>query len=396
MCIDIIIRIFCCILFIIIISHSFNYSKYTLKETTPQKHLNIEDYINNYLSKIPNKFYKSKKEERNFLTKFLNFKDLPTDPNQIYEIKMQLLEKFSKEYKKNLTHIDTVFLTSKWYFGNSFVSMNNLLFYCEILGCKQIILNSNYTLFKWLLKNKIIYNKGNTTIIINQALVNSINCSSPNIVCSFLGGFLYYPMVVKPQVRVEAFKNEVLNNLPKIITHPNDLSIHIRSGDIFTIPKVTVFYAQPPLCFYEKILQNYKFNKIYIIAQDNSNIVIDKLLNIYKNIEFKRHSIKFDISHLIYAYNLVASVSSFFISIIKFNDNVKNMWEYDIYRMSEKYKHLHHDFFKFPIKYNIYTMKPTNYYKKEMFHWSKSVKQLRLMLREKCPYNFVIRTPDTN
>ena len=133
MCIDIIIRIFCCILFIIIISHSFNYSKYSLKETTPQKHLNIEDYINNYLSKIPNKFYKSKKEERNFLTKFLNFKDLPTDPNQIYEIKMQLLEKFSKEYKKNLTHIDTVFLTSKWYFGNYFVSMNNLLFYCEIL-----------------------------------------------------------------------------------------------------------------------------------------------------------------------------------------------------------------------------------------------------------------------
>ena len=309
------------------------------------------------------------------------------------------MEKFSKEYNKNLTHIDTVFLTSKWYFGNSFVSMNNLLFYCEILGCKKILLNANYFKFKWYLKNKIIYNNSlmnNTNIIINQDLEKNINCSSPDTVCSFLGGFLYYPMVVKTQVRVEAFKNELLNNLPKIQTDPNDLYIHIRSGDIFTNPKVTIFYAQPPLCFYQKILTNFNFKNIYIIAKDNSNIVINELLNWYKNIKYKENNIKIDISYLIYGYNLVASVSSFFISIIKFNDNVKNMWEYDIYRMAEKFKHLHHDFFNFTIKYNIYTMIPTYNYKREMFHWSCSKKQLELMLKEECPYNFIIKVPNKN
>ena len=249
---------------ILIISKSYYYSQYKkriLFKEIPKKYLNVNNFINNYLSIIPDKYYKSKKEEKNFLTHYLKLKDLPTEPKLQYEIKKQLLEQFSKEYKKNLTHIDTVFLTNKWYFGNSFVSMNNILFYCEILGCKKILLNANYIMFKWYLQNKIIYNNSiinNTNIIINQALKKNINCSSPNTICAFLGGFLYYPMIVKAQVRVDAFKNELLNNLPKIMTHPNDLYIHIRSGDIFKNPKVTVFYAQPPLCFYQKIVENYK------------------------------------------------------------------------------------------------------------------------------------------
>ena len=148
--------------------------------------------------------------------------------------------------------------------------------------------------------------------------------------------------------------------------------------------------------FIKKQQKIIKFKNVIIIAQDNSNIVIDELLKRYKNIIFKENKINIDISYLIYGYNLVASVSSFFISIIKFNDNVKNMWEYDIYRMAEKFKHLHHDFFNFTIKYNIYTMIPTYNYRREMFHWSCSKEQLNLMIKEKCPNNFSIKVPNKN
>ena len=91
-----------------------------------------------------------------------------------------------------------------------------------------------------------------------------------------------------------------------------------------------MLYAQPPLCFYHKILNDFKFRKIYIISENNANVVIDKLLNENKNIIFKMNKLEDDISYLMFRYNLVASVSSFFTSIIKFNENIKNMWEYDI------------------------------------------------------------------
>ena len=62
--------------------------------------------------------------------------------------------------------------------------------------------------------------------------------------------------------------------------------------------------------------------------------------------------------------------------------------------MREKFNHLHHDFFKFPIKYNIYTMKPSQNYKNEMFDWSKSDQQIYLMLNENCSFNFELKKPN--
>ena len=65
---------------------------------------------------------------------------------------------------------------------------------------------------------------------------------------------------------------------------PNDLIIHIRGGDIFRT-FMGRNYAQPPLCYYEKVLNNYHFFKnIYIVSIDHSNIVVDALLDKYKNI----------------------------------------------------------------------------------------------------------------
>ena len=190
---------------------------------------------------------------------------------------------------------NTVFLTHKWFFDNTFISLNNLIFYCEIIGCKNILLNPKY---HWYIDNKVIYQSNNNkTIIISKASENSINCNNPKVVCSVLGGFLYYPMVIKTQVKLHNLKNAIIKNIPKIETNPNDLYIHIRSGDIFINPKVIWFYAQPPLCFYKKIIKKHKFNNIYIISEDKSNIVIDELLDQYKKIKYKKNDLDIDISY---------------------------------------------------------------------------------------------------
>ena len=56
------------------------------------------------------------------------------------------------------------------------------------------------------------------------------------------------------------------------------------------------------------------------------------------------HSFEIDLAYLANAYNLVNSVSTFAEGAIKINDNLKNLWEYDILRNSEKVIYLHHDF----------------------------------------------------
>ena len=97
-----------------------------------------------------------------------------------------------------------------------------------------------------------------------------------------------------------------------------------------------------------------------------------------------------DISFLCHAYDIVISVSSFVLSAVKLNDNLNNLWEFDMIRPSEKFLFLHHHIFQYSIRYTIYTMKPSDIYISKMFKWEKSPEQIKLMLEEKCPNDFQI------
>jgi hypothetical protein len=107
-----------------------------------------------------------------------------------------------------------------------------------------------------------------------------------------------------------------------------------------------------------------------------------------------KNKLDYDIALLCNAYNIVLSVSSFAISSIKLNYNLKKIWEYDIMRLSEKFLFLHHHIFNFKISYNIYTMKPSDTYASKMFSWTKSKEQIYLMLTDRCPYDFVETIPN--
>ena len=269
---------------------------------------------------------------------------------------------------------------------NTLIAINNAIFYCEIIGCNKIILKDHNTYRKWLITNPIYIEKINITIMIGTA-----NCKDSNVLC--LEGGPFYPNFVKPQIRVQYIKEELLRNLPIVKTESNDLYIHLRGGDAFKEHPVPD-YPQPPLCFYEKIIDNNKFKNIYIISMDKKNIIVDALLNKYKQIIFQTHDYKYDLSLLIHAYNIALSVSSFAVSAIKFNDNLKDLWEYDLIRLSEKFLFLHHHLYKFDIKYKIHTMKPSDIYINKIFNWRKSKSQLKLMIEDKCTYDFVITKPN--
>ena len=238
----------------------------------------------------------------------------------ILKEKEELLKYISKSIKENIKSIETIFLDYKCNFGNQLILLNKVIFFCEILGCKRILLNKD---FYWFIKNKILYKKYEMIIEVGDEK----DYQNKNIIIDRSSNFFWYFNYIKPQFRPEIIKQEILSNLPKMITDPNTLFIYIRSGDIFNV--FCKGYFQPPLCFYHRILNIFKFQNITIIAENKNNPVIDKLLVQFPNIFYKNNSLKNDISYLVYSYNLVGAFSTFINNIIRFNDNLQLFWYYE-------------------------------------------------------------------
>ena len=159
--------------------------------------------------------------------------------------------------------------------------------------------------------------------------------------------------------RFHIFREEIINNLPKVKVHPDDLYIYIRAGDIFKIiNKPCTCYAQPPLCFYTNILNKFKFRNIRIISEDRCNPILIFLEQL-NYVKFVKNNLKLDISYLANSYNTISAKSSFIVSIVKLNNNLKFLWEYDFYKLSERYLHLHYSVYTFSFNYTIYLMKPS-------------------------------------
>ena len=323
-------------------------------------------YLYDYISK----YSSSKKKSDNLNDSLIN--------NE----KKLILDIFLKEAGRNISFGGTLFLARNYHFGNSIAFLNKILFYCEIIGCKTIILDKNAF---WYVKNKIYISKYNILVKVGDKL--EYNNSS---LLYFNSYFLFYSFFnIKPEIRINLIRDEIIRNLIKMNINEKDLYIHIRSGDIFINPHWP--YAQPPLCFYRNILNNNKFNKIHLITQDKNNPVIEKLLNEYSNIIYKSYYIKEDISLLINAYNIVASISSFSTSIIQLNYNLKILFDYNIYKSAEKILHYHYDFFQYPHNnFIIFRMEPSSNYNETMYFWKNSKKQRKLMIKEKCINSFRI------
>jgi hypothetical protein len=319
-------------------------------------------------------------KEDYYINKYLALKDKPLHLNDplIIKEKINILNLFSKDIGKNITFVDNLFFSPDCKFGNCLVILNKLLFYCEIIPCRTIILDKDIF---WFIKNPIKIEKYNFSIKVG-AKIDYQNSSSLYNNYNNLA-FFYYILNIKPEIKINLIRNEIIRNLNKINVGKNDLYIHIRSGDIFIIPHPP--YAQPPLCFYRTILNNNKFNKVYLIAENKNNPIIEKILEEYSNIIYMKNSIKEDISYLINGYNIVSSISTFLNSIIQLNYNLKILFDYNIYKISEKILSYHFDLYQFPhTNFINYRMEPSSKYNQTMYIWKNSKKQRKLMLKEKC------------
>ena len=340
----------------------------------------LQKEIEDYLLPIPSRYEKHKNRELVKVINYLQLKNFSEITNSTlkYETQLKLfneLRSFSKNPNKNISEVNIIYLKESLKFGNSMILLNNLIAYCEVLDIRNVYLNID---MDWPIVDDIFKDRINIYFVSPY----QIDCDDKAVLCPEYKPF-YYLAVVKPEIKIDLFKDEVKRNLPVINTDRNDLYIHIRSGDIFKRRPNTV-YAQPPLCFYQKILNNFFFKNIYLVSENRKNPLIDLLTKEYHEIIFIDNYIDTDAAILSNAYNIVGSMSSFLTTLVMINDNIKNYWDFDNYRLSEKYLHFHHDIYNFKTNYTLYEMKPSEDYRKEMFVWRNSKRQIDLMINEKC------------
>ena len=155
----------------------------------------------------------------------------------------------------------------------------------------KIIIEKNKNIY---INKAILYKKKNITIEPNQTFnLKENNSIIFNVYFFYFNNFRF----LRNLNRFYIFKKQLLNNVPKVMTHPDDLYIYIRSGDIFGQFKNAIQnYYQPPLCFYIKIL-----------FKDKLNPVIPILLSHYSNIKLMKNNLKLDISYLINSFTIFFS-----------------------------------------------------------------------------------------
>lgn len=332
-----------------------------------------------------------------YFTRFDNVFDTYRNETKLsYEyknkFKQYLLKEFSSLFNKTYKKIDVIIFNKRMNLGNAIFVINNLIYFCEILGCKKIYLNKDY----WFVK-KSIYDK-ELNITISPLITNIWNNQTSvyytqNIRFSNIGKLFIYNFI---PVRTYILKNELFSNIKLINTKLEDLYINIRSGkDIFNNNgHAHGNYIQPPLCFYTTIISTFNFSNIYIISNGMENPVINYLLRLYNNIKYFHGTVKEDTAIILSAKNLVLPCSSFSVELIKLSDNLKNLFEFNLIPdLERKLWHFYDRHLK-PLKFNRFIMNPTKKYIEVMKPWRSSKEQIFQMVNEKCYKNFKIVPSD--
>ena len=76
------------------------------------------------------------------------------------------------------------------------------------------------------------------------------------------------------------------------------------------------------------------------------------------------------------------------------NNNLKYFWEYDRYPISLGIPHLHHSLYNLKRRYTLYKMEPSEKYKNDMIIWENSPEQIKIMLEDTCPNDFITCKPN--
>lgn len=109
----------------------------------------------------------------------------------------------------------------------------------------------------------------------------------------------------------------------------NHLVIHLRGGDAFG-PHAHNEYGQPPVAFYELVLNDQSWSHVTIVSEDDVNPVLPHILDLAEKAGIPRSmqsgSLHEDMEYLLSATTLVSSRTTFIPAIAAFSDNLSTVY----------------------------------------------------------------------
>jgi hypothetical protein len=209
--------------------------------------------------------------------------------------------------------------------GNNIHQLTNALIYAKYLNMNFILdIKGKYFEKKTIIffpnnKEKIFFFDENGDFTGTKVKINKIN----------------YEIKYKQINYYESIRKELLNMFyikRKDIINYSDktLIIYIRSGDLFpqTQKKVHPKYISAPYYYYEFILEKYKndYKNYILVAEDNNNPVIKKILKNYSNIIWNKNNLETDLKIVLGASHIVSCVGTFIKSLSWLNPNMKKVY----------------------------------------------------------------------
>lgn len=309
-----------------------------------------------------------------------------TKPNHQILINLNFLYPFKysdfyKSYLKNITAsprgiewdtvdltkpLDAIFLLKYNRFGNNILQLINAISLCMYLNIKLIFIPDSFWFINCSIQGPIRFAK----FFVKKH--NRFNILQ--------GHFFYgYDFWKYPSVEYDYF---LTPHLQSILSHSKienqeDLVLHIRTGDVFT-RNVPPNYAQPPICFWEKIIEKYPNNSVVLLIQDYKNPMIKILAEKYPNTIIKNISEIEAISEIFFSKNIGISFGTFSSSIIRISNIFQKVYLFGhslgLLKICNKYKRLK----------EVYFINESESYKKIMYPWRSLSKQVLFLLNCSC------------
>ena len=112
-----------------------------------------------------------------------------------------------------------------------------------------------------------------------------------------------------------------------------NLVIHIRSGDVFESSNPHSSYGQPPLAFYQRIIEDNAWEGVLLVYENEANPVIQRLRD-YLTATGLAHAVQSsdvtqDLTLCLRSTHLVCSTGTFLWPVIAVSTNLKSIYVFD-------------------------------------------------------------------
>jgi len=211
-------------------------------------------------------------------------------------------------------------IITKWYgrLGNNITQIINAIYFAEYFKIDKIMFprHNNFNTYQIDLK-KYINEKKNDKLYQHDFFSRKKICESYNICESIFDDVNVKVGDILKKIFIFKSENLDLNN--------DDLVIHIRSGDVYS-KSPHPGWVQPPLTFYEKIIDSKPWKRIFLICEDNKSPIIQPLLIKYNFIHFKLQSLAEDINYILQCKNICFGMGSFVPTLLIMNDHLNTIY----------------------------------------------------------------------